>query len=74
MDEAAALEAFEEAYRGTSLSVRFYPQCVTSWRWQLGRNGAGGERFELLAWSSSADGLVEAIRARANAQEPNGVS
>jgi hypothetical protein len=64
MDEAALLEKFREAYRGTGLVVRFYPKCVTGWRWQLGMNG-DGEHFELLAWSGSADGLLDAIRARA---------
>ena len=64
MDEAAALEKFREAYRGTNITVRFFPACVTSWRWQLGKNG-DGEHFELLAWSGSADGLLDAIKARA---------
>ena len=58
MDEASALEKFREAYRGTNISVRFYPQCLTSWRWQLGMNG-DGEHFELLAWSGSAEGLLD---------------
>ena len=64
MDEAAALEKFREAYRGTGLVVAFYPKCVTSWRWQLGMNG-DGEHFELLAYAFTPDGLVEAITARA---------
>jgi hypothetical protein len=54
MDEAAALKQFQEAYRGTNIVVRFYPRCVTSWRWQFGING-DGEHFELLAYGIHAD-------------------
>jgi len=49
VDEAAALKQFQEAYRCTKLEVRFYPDCLTSWRWQLGKNG-DGEHFKLLAY------------------------
>ena len=49
MDEAAALKQFQEAYRGTKLEVTFYPDCLTSWRWQRGKNG-GSEHFKLLAY------------------------
>jgi len=68
--ETAVLKEFEEAYRDTGLEVRFYPQCVTSWRWQLGRNG--GEHFELVAYGRTPTELVEAITARAKAQARNG--
>ena len=71
MDEAAALEKLREAYRGTGLVVRFYPKCVTSWRWQLGLNG-DGEHFELLAYASTPDDLLKAIRAQASAQARKG--
>lgn len=67
MDEAAALKNFEQAYRGTNIVVRFYPQCVTSWRWQAGING-DGEHFELLCYASTPTELVEAITAKAKAQ------
>jgi hypothetical protein len=70
MEEAAALKKFREAYRGTGLEVRFYPKCVTSWRWQLGCNG--GEQFELLVYASTPEGLMEAIKARVKAQARNG--
>jgi len=65
--EAAALKVLREAYRGTNVEVRFFPQCVTCWRWQIGRNG-DGEHFELLAWSSTPGGLIEAIKAKAQSR------
>jgi hypothetical protein len=71
VDENAALEKFEQAYRGTGLVVRFYPECVTSWRWQAGING-DGEHFELLAYAPTPDGLLDAIKAQAKAQSRNG--
>jgi hypothetical protein len=67
MDEAAALEKFQQAYRGTGLEVRFYPAALTCWRWQIGRNG-DGEHFELLAYASTPEGLLEAITARCQHQ------
>jgi hypothetical protein len=37
--EEAALSQLREAYRGTGLEVRFYPDCCTIMRWQIGCNG-----------------------------------
>ena len=71
LDEKAALKKLQQAYRGTGLEIRFYPKAITSWRWQIGRNG-DGEHFELLAWSGTADGLLDAIRKQARAQARNG--
>jgi hypothetical protein len=70
MDEAAALKKFEQAYRGTGISVRFSPEGLTSWRWQAGING--GEQFKLFAWAVTPDGLLEAISAQAKAQARKG--
>jgi hypothetical protein len=70
MDEAAALERFQESYRGTGLEVRFYPRCISCFRWQLGKNG--GEYFELLCYASSPSVLLERIRERAFEQARNG--
>jgi hypothetical protein len=67
MDEAAALEKSQQAYRGTGLEVRFYPAALTCWRWQIGVNG-DGEHFELLAYASTPAGLLEAITTRCKGQ------
>jgi len=63
LDEKAALKNLQAACRGTNVEVRFFPQCITCWRWQLGLNG--DEHFELLAWGASPDKLADAIEARA---------
>jgi hypothetical protein len=70
MTEQDALTQLREAYRDTALEVRFYPDALTSWRWQCGLNG--GDRFQLLAWSATPGGLIAAIRDKATAQGRNG--
>jgi hypothetical protein len=50
--EQTALHQLREAYRGTGLEVRFFPDCLTSLRWQVGRNG-DGEHFALMAYGST---------------------
>jgi hypothetical protein len=64
-DENAMLEKLQQTYRHSGLEIRFYRSCLTNWRWQCGWNG--GDQFELLAWASTAEGLTEAIRAKAQA-------
>jgi hypothetical protein len=69
MTEAAALTRLRETYSGTGFEVRFFPACVTNWRFQLGyisRNGRG-EQFTLIAFSSTPHGLLDAIEKRAKA-------
>jgi len=42
-------------------------------RWQAGLNGED-ERFELIAYSATANGLLDAIVAKAKAEARNGAS
>ena len=70
MDEVTALERLREVYADSGLEVRFYPAALTSWRWQAGLNGDG--RFELLAWSATANGLIDAVSTWAKEQARNG--
>jgi hypothetical protein len=60
-----------EAYRGIGLEVRFYPDCCTIMRWQLGRNG-DGQHFALIAFGSTPECLLECVKTRARSQARNG--
>jgi hypothetical protein len=73
MDETVALERMRAVYRSAGITVRFFPKSLTAWRWQAGLNGdSKQQRFELLAWSATADGLVDAISTWAREQARNG--
>jgi hypothetical protein len=52
LTEEAALHQLREAYRGTGLEVRFYPDCCTIMRWQIGCE-CDGEHFTLIAYGST---------------------
>jgi hypothetical protein len=71
VDEAVVLERLQKVYHSAGITVRFYPQSLTAWRWQAGLNG-DDEHFQLLAWSATADGLVDAISTWAKEQARNG--
>jgi hypothetical protein len=69
--EADTLSQLREAYRDIGLEVRFYPAALTSWRWQIGRNG-DGEHFTLMAYGQTAEQLLECLQARVRSQARNG--
>jgi len=71
VDESATLKHFQRRFANSGLEVRFYPDSLTSWRWQIGMNG-DGEHFELIAWAATAVGLLDAISAKAVAEGRNG--
>ena len=56
--EETALSQLREAYRRLGLEVRFYPECCTIMRWQLGRNG-DGEHFTLIAYGPTPERLFK---------------
>jgi len=66
----AALAQLQAAYRGTGLTVRFYPDCCTIMRWQVGRNG-DGEHFAVIAYGSTPKRLLECLKARERSQGRN---
>jgi hypothetical protein len=68
--EEAALSQLREAYRGTGIEVRFYPDCCTIMRWQLGSNG-DGEHFGLIAYGSTPKRMLACLEARARSQASN---
>jgi hypothetical protein len=47
--------------------VRFYPDCCTIMRWQLGRNG-DGEHFALLAYGATPERLLGCVERRVRSQ------
>jgi hypothetical protein len=65
--EEAALSQLREAYRGTGFEVRFYPDCCTIMRWQVGRNG-DGQHFAVIAYGSTPGRLLECLEARASSK------
>jgi hypothetical protein len=58
--EAAWLERFKTAYRGTNLEVRLYRDSITSWRWQLGSSNGDGH-FVLLAFAATPDAQTKPL-------------
>lgn len=69
----AELEALRATYRDCGYVFRHYAECDMPWfRWQCGRevtdvitlpdgSGVFVERFELLAWSHSMEGLIDKL-------------
>ena len=55
----------------TMFEVRFFPDCCTIMRWQLGANG-DGEHFTLIAYGATPDRLVECLEKRVRSQGRNG--
>jgi len=47
-----------------------YPSCLTSLRWQIGRNG--DDHFTLIAYGSTPGRLIGCLEARARSQGRNG--
>ena len=66
MTEEAALSQLRAAYRGTGLEVRFYSDCCTIMRWQLGANGDG--HFTLVAYGATPERLLKCLETRARSQ------
>ena len=57
MTEEAALAQLRKGYRGSGIEVRFYPDCCTIMRWEVGRNG-DGQHFTLIAYGSTPGSAV----------------
>jgi hypothetical protein len=71
--EQAALSQLREAYRGTGLDVRFYPDCCTIMRWHLGRND-DGQHFALIAYGSTPGRLLKCPATAPGLESPTGPS
>ena len=70
MTEQAALHQLREAYRGSAVEVRFYPDCISVMRWQLCYN-VDGEHFTLIAYGPTPERLLECLEARVRSQGRN---
>jgi hypothetical protein len=65
--EQAAFDRLQAAYCGTGIEVRFYRDCCTIMRWQIGANG-DGQHFALIAYGKTPERLIECLAKRARSQ------